>query len=217
MIDLTGKKYGRLTVISFERLEKHKTYWKCACDCGLSVVATGNNLRSGNTKSCGCLRREKAKERGIRNKTHGESHDHRTRLYTIWCGMLQRCGNPNRDAFNLYGGKRITVCEEWSEDYSAFRSWAYENGYRDQEKGISHREALSIDRIDPSKGYCPENCQWITRSENTARANKNHKSRKLIRGEGSQECGSAATHSGKPRPGMNHHEAEAPTTGEKIC
>lgn len=216
MIDLTGKKFGRLTVISFERLEKHKTYWKCACDCGLSVVATGNNLRSGNTKSCGCLRKETARKQGELNVVHGESHRKRTRLYTIWCGMRQRCENQNRDAFRLYGGKGVTVCEEWN-DYESFRSWAYSNGFKDQPNGTPHKKALSIDRIDPSKGYSPENCQWITRSENTARANKNHKSRKLIRGEGSQECGPAATHSGKPRPGMNHHEAEAPVTGEKIC
>lgn len=209
MIDMIGKKFGRLTVVSFDRLENHKTYWKCSCDCGLTVIVSGNNLRSGNTKSCGCIRREKAKDRGQQNAKHGESHNSRTRLYTIWCGMRQRCYNPNRDSFGLYGGKGVTICKEWVDSFSAFRDWAYVNGYKEQPMGAPFQEALSIDRIDPSKGYYPENCQWITRSENTARANKNHKSRKLIRGEGSQECESAATHSGKPRTGMNHHEAEA--------
>ena len=209
MIEMVGKKFGRLTVVSFDRLEKHKTYWKCSCDCGLTVIANGNNLRSGNTKSCGCLRRERTRDRGLQNKKHGEGHENMTRLYTIWCGMRQRCNNPNRDAFRLYGGKGITVCKEWSDSYLAFRKWAFSSGYKEQPKETSFQEALSIDRIDPSKGYCPENCRWITRSENTARANKNHKSRKLIRGEGSQECGPAATHSGKPRTGMNHHEAGA--------
>lgn len=185
MIDLTGEKYGRLTVVSLDRVERRKAYWKCVCDCGLTVIANGNNIRSGNTKSCGCLRRESARRQGERNITHGESHSKRTRLYTIWCGMHQRCENRNHDAFRLYGGKGVSVCEEW-EDYNAFRAWAYANGYEEQPKGTVYQEALSIDRIDPAKGYCPENCQWITRSENTARANKNHKSRKLIRGEGRQ-------------------------------
>ena len=174
MINLVGKRFGRLTVNEFDRLQNHKTYWKCVCDCGLTVIATGNNLRSGNTKSCGCLRRETAAASGKKNATHAESHSSRTRLYTIWCGMRQRCNNPNRDAYELYGGKGIKVCAEW-EDYSAFREWAMSNGYRD---------TLCIDRVDNKRGYEPSNCRWITASENTARANKNHLTRKVIRGEG---------------------------------
>ena len=174
MIDMIGKKYGRLTVVDFDRLENHKTYWKCVCDCGLTVIAVGNNLRSGNTKSCGCLRREMTRERGKANTVHGEGHDNKTRLYTIWCGMRQRCNNPNHHAYNIYGGKGVKLGEEW-EDYRVFKEWALNNGYADD---------LSIDRIDPSKGYCKENCRWITISENVARANKNHTTRKVIRGEG---------------------------------
>lgn len=174
MIDLTGMKYGRLTVVEFDRLQNHKTYWKCACDCGLTVIATGNNLRSGNTSSCGCLRRETTRQRGISNTKHGESHAHRTRLYSIWNGMRQRCENPNRAAYKLYGGKGVSVCDEW-KDYQKFKAWAEANGYADN---------LSIDRIDSNGNYCPENCRWITLSENVARANKNHATRKVIRGEG---------------------------------
>lgn len=174
MINLVGEKYGRLTVVEFVKLQKHKTYWKCVCDCGLTVIATGNNLRSGGTKSCGCLKRERTMKMGQNNTKHGESHSNRTRLYTIWCGMRQRCTNPNREAYPLYGGKGVKICEEWNE-YSNFKEWAMANGYADN---------LSIDRIDPSKGYYPDNCRWITPSENTARANKNHTTRKVIRGEG---------------------------------
>lgn len=177
MINLVGDKYGRLTVVEFDRLQKHKTYWKCVCECGMTVVATGNNLRSGNTKSCGCLFKEQLQKTGKNNTTHGESHSNRTRLYNIWCGMRQRCNNPKHDAYRLYGGKGVKVCDAWN-DYTVFKAWAMNAGYAAN---------LCIDRIDPSKGYCPENCRWITASENTARANKNHKSRKLIRGEGSQE------------------------------
>ena len=176
MVNLIGMKFGRLTVVDFDRLQNHKTYWKCVCDCGLTVVATGNNLRSGNTKSCGCLRREETALRGKANTTHGESHSNRTRLYTIWLGMRQRCDNPNRAAYKYYGGKGVSLCEEWKE-FSVFKQWALSNGYTDD---------LSIDRIDPAGDYRPENCRWISLSENIARANKNHTSRKVIRGEG---CG----------------------------
>ena len=179
MIDLIGEKYGRLTVVALDRIANHKSYWKCVCDCGLTVVATGNNLRSGNTKSCGCLRREATAELGRENRMHGESHAGRTRLYTIWCGMRQRCTNPNREAYGLYGGKGVKVCEEWN-DYAAFRDWALANGYAD---------GLSIDRIDPAGDYRPENCRWLTPSENTARANKNHTTRRVIRGEGPSKTG----------------------------
>ena len=177
MIDLVGQKFGRLTVVEFVKLENHKTFWKCVCDCGMTVIAKGNNLRSGNTKSCGCLHREMIQKQGYANRKHGESHSHRTRLYTIWCGMRQRCTNPNREAYPLYGGKGVTICEEW-KDYPNFKEWAMANGYADN---------LCIDRIDPSKGYSPDNCRWITASENTARANKNHTTRKVIRGEGSSK------------------------------
>ena len=173
MIDMIGKKFGRLTVVDFDRFENHKTYWKCVCDCGLTVIAVGNNLRSGNTKSCGCLRREAAQKQGKSSATHGESHDNRTRLYSIWCGMRQRCNNPNHQAYNLYGGKGVRLCDEWN-DYKAFKTWAMSNGYKDP---------LSIDRIDHNEGYNPDNCRWITISENVARANKNHTTHRVIRGE----------------------------------
>lgn len=174
MLNLIGEKYGKLTVVEFDRLQNHKTYWKCACDCGLTVVATGNNLRSGNTTSCGCVHRAKVQQIGRNNIKHNEIHENRTRLYTIWCGMRQRCSNPNRTAYILYGGKGVRVCDEWN-DYDVFKNWAISNGYADN---------LSIDRIDSNGNYEPSNCRWITQSENTARANKNHTTRKVIRGEG---------------------------------
>lgn len=172
--NLIGQKFGHLTVREFVGIKKHAARWLCACDCGLSVIATTNNLRSGNTKSCGCLKRDRTIEMGHANAKHGESHGHRTRLYTIWCGMRQRCNNPHHHAASLYGGKGVRVCEEW-QDYSKFKEWAEANGYADN---------LCIDRINSNGNYEPQNCRWITASENTARANKNHTTRRVIRGEG---------------------------------
>lgn len=174
VIDLTGQKYGRLTPVEFCGIKDHKARWKCSCDCGLTVIVPANSLRTGNTKSCGCLHREIVSEIGKKNTTHGNSHDNRTRLYTIWCGMRQRCNNKNREAYSLYGGKGVKVCDEWN-DFLAFKKWAMSNGYADN---------LSIDRIDNNGDYEPSNCRWITASENVARANKNHTTRKVIRGEG---------------------------------
>lgn len=177
MINIIGEKYGRLTVVEYDHSRGNKAYWKCVCDCGMTTVACGNNLRTGTTKSCGCLHREAAARTGRNNSKHNESHDRRTRLYTIWCGMRQRCNNPNRDAYPLYGGKGVKVCDEWNE-YDGFKAWAMENGYADN---------LCIDRIDSKGNYEPSNCRWITASENTARANKNHTTRRVIRGEGTSK------------------------------
>ena len=174
MMNLVGERFGRLTVVERGEIKNHKQQWKCVCDCGLTVLVYTGNLRSGNTLSCGCLRREKAAAQGKANATHGKSHAHRTRLYSIWCGMRQRCNNPNRDYYSHYGGKGVKICDEWS-DFPTFEEWATTHGYADD---------LSIDRIDNNGNYCPDNCRWITRSENTARANKNHTTRKVIRGEG---------------------------------
>lgn len=173
-MDLVGQKFGRLTVIEFCGIKNRKARWKCVCDCGLAVIAESGNLRSGNTKSCGCLRRETARETGKSNATHGDSHNNRTRLYSIWCGMRQRCSRKNHHAYNLYGGKGVCVCDEWN-DFDEFKSWALSHGYADD---------LSIDRVDHNGNYEPGNCRWITLSENVARANKNHTTRKVIRGEG---------------------------------
>lgn len=92
----------------------------------------------------------------IREK-RGLSH---TRLYNIWSGIKQRCNNPNRENYRFYGGKGISICEEWETDFLKFYTWSIEHGYSDE---------LVIDRIDPTKNYCPDNCRWITSAENIAR------------------------------------------------
>lgn len=154
-MDLIGKRYGRLTVVSrAENSETHKTRWVCKCECGKEVIVVGSNLKSGNTQSCGCLHNE---ETAVRNRelktTHGKTG---TRLFTIWIDMRQRCSNPNDKYFEIYGGRGIAVCDEWKSDFKVFYDWAMSHGYE---------EHLTLDRIDNDKGYSPDNCRWATWKE----------------------------------------------------
>ena len=149
--DLTGQRFGRLTVTSrTENDSRGKTRWVCICDCGNEVVVAGDHLKSGNTKSCGCYNQE------TRSKTHKKHGQRHTRLYGIWCHIKSRCNNKNDTEYKRYGGRGITVCEEWEIGFSAFRDWAMSHGYDDN---------LSIDRIDVNGNYEPSNCRWATAKE----------------------------------------------------
>ena len=154
-MELAGKRFGRLTVI--ERVQNSKsckTRWLCKCDCGNNVIVVGSNLKSGNTESCGCLHAEILAESNTQTKVkHGHA---KSRLYTIWTDMKQRCGNPNDCCYAIYGGRGISVCEEWKSSFQAFYDWAMSHGYSDH---------LSIDRVDNESGYSPDNCRWATAKE----------------------------------------------------
>ena len=152
-LNLVGKRFGRLVVLRFSGINKNgNSTWVCRCDCGTEKVVSGAHLQSGASTSCGCIRREQL-------QTHGGS---KTRLYGIWNAMKARCYNPHNNRYAIYGGRGITICDEWRDDFEAFSQWAYTHGYRDD---------LTIDRIDNDQGYFPENCQW-----STAKTQANNKS-----------------------------------------
>lgn len=156
IIDLQGEHYGRLTVIGEANRadDPRNRYWLCLCDCGRKSVVRSSSLRNGRTRSCGCHPNIKSKTgRNSPKYKHGLSGQ---RIYTIWQGMKQRCSNPRATEYAAYGGRGISVCDEWQHDVRAFYEWAIANGYSDD---------LTIDRIDVNGNYCPTNCRWITQKE----------------------------------------------------
>lgn len=161
--DLTDQKFGRLIVIKRAKNKKGRTAWLCQCECGKKAVVLSHSLISGNTQSCGCLNREIS---AIINKqqktTHGKTH---TKLYDVWRGIKARCFNKNNHAYKDYGGRGITVCDEWKNDFVAFETWANANGYSKE---------LSIDRINVNGNYCPENCRWATMKEQNLNTRRCH-------------------------------------------
>lgn len=156
LVDLTGQKFGRLTVLCRDDEYHapngwHTPQWLCQCECGKKTVARGQYLKSGNTKSCGCIVKTR---NGARTSP----------LHTTWSSMLTRCKNPNSKHFNRYGGRGIKICKEWENDFRSFESWALSNGWK---------KGLTIDRIDNDGDYTPSNCRIATQKEQCRNTRRN--------------------------------------------
>lgn len=151
--DLTGQKFGYLTVLSVDIPTKYGYKWKCLCDCGKQVSVLGTNLTTHNTLSCGCLQKKYAKKTHLQ---HGDNpHSNPSRLYRCWADMRTRTKNKKYKGAKYYSSRGVECCEEW-ETYLNFKEWALNNGYNDE---------LTLDRINVNGNYCPENCRWTTRKE----------------------------------------------------
>lgn len=150
--DLTGQKFGKLTVLSYAFSDKHRvSHYLCECECGNQKIISGQNLSKGLTKSCGCIKKSKKSndKPQKRDRFKWASYD---RIYRIWYGIKYRCYYKTSTSYKKYGAKGVTMCEEWKNDFQNFKQWALENNYA---------ENLTIDRIDNSKGYQPDNCRFV--------------------------------------------------------
>lgn len=161
MMDYSGYRFGRLTVLCYSHSKRGQSFWVCKCDCGNITTVVQGNLKSGKTKSCGCIRRENPIRIKIGN-LHG------TRIHKIYHNMKNRCLNQQNPRYKDYGGRGIMICNEWLGKYIGFNNfyeWAKNNGYRDD---------LTLDRIDNDGNYCPENCRWVDEKAQRRNTRKNN-------------------------------------------
>lgn len=150
--DMLGKKIGQLLVVEYAGSKNNFAMWKCQCDCGNPVIVSGADLRNGKRVHCSSK---------IHKKKHGGYGD---RLYSVFRAIQQRCYNSKCRQYNDYGGRGITMCQEWRSDYAAFRDWALATGYI-EEVLPNGMNKWTIDRINVNGNYEPSNCRWITCQE----------------------------------------------------
>lgn len=171
-VSLIGLRFGRLIVL--EKAASKPSRYLCRCDCGAEVVRTGHDLSSGDTKSCGCLRKDVASESAKKRFTkHGHNPSgNPSKTYEAWHSMIQRCCNPNHKQFSYYGGRGITVCDRWR----AFENFLADMGCPDNE--------LTLDRINNEGSYGPDNCRWATCTQQ----NRNKRGNTVITFNGRTGC-----------------------------
>lgn len=162
--NIVGSQYSRLTVQKLAYKKNRRLYYTCLCECGCKVDIRKDQLTRGITKSCGCLQKDIAKKTMAENmKKYGFSEHP---LNKIFNGMKQRCYNEKDKGFRYYGKRGISICNEWLNDFKTFYNWAIENGYK---------RGLSIDRIDVSGNYTPNNCRFVSmKVQNTNKKNNLH-------------------------------------------
>jgi hypothetical protein len=162
-IDLTGQRFGRLIVLQdVGRSPEHTVLWRCRCDCGAETVVRSVALRTGHTRSCGCLQPETARKQ----IKHGHARDTgSSKTYASWEAMIQRCCNPNSTHYSYYGGRGIAVCKRWR----SFENFLADMGERPL--------GLTLDRTNNARGYSRANCKWVTRKEqaNNRRPKSRHR------------------------------------------
>lgn len=167
--DIAGQRFGRLVAVRYVGLKKvgtqgqRKSIWLCRCDCGSETEAHAQNLRKGTTQSCGCLLRE------VRSSSHKKHGMRGAPEYDSWCRMIQRCTNKNGNRWENYGGRGITVCPEWRNDFAAFFAHV----------GSKPSPKHSLDRINNDGNYEPGNVRWATFSEQMFNRRK-WKKKKLV-------------------------------------
>lgn len=154
-LDLINIRFGKLTIVSHDYSKANLRAWRCICDCGNSCIATTQELRKGDTKSCGCIRREVTRKQGFMNFKHGNAKTgHEAPEYISWVEMRRRCRSPKHISYKYYGALGVSVCERWH---------IFANFLKDM--GKKPTPSHSIDRIDPFGNYEPANCRWATPKE----------------------------------------------------
>lgn len=147
---MVGEIFNYLTVIKEWRNDRSQIICECLCECGNTSIVPLHKLKSQRIKSCGCKRNQ------LISKANSKHRGRNTILYSKWSAIKRRCLNPNDSHYHNYGGSGITICKEWKNSFEAFKEWSLSNGYK---------KDLTIERIDPKKGYSPSNCKWIEMSE----------------------------------------------------
>ena len=168
-VDLTGQKFGRLTVVSYAGVDKQQAYWGCICECGTAKKVRANSLRSGHTQSCGCWDRERSSNAAkTMNRTHGHCAKRgKSPTYSSWANMIRRCQNPKDSMWKHYGGATppVTVCERWL---------VFTNFYKDM---LKRPAGTTLGRFMDTGDYRNPNCAWMTMKEQKAEQQKKRESK----------------------------------------